>query len=126
MKFGVYIGPMYPGDMDGTQAFDVQADPAAWPPIWIGADTVESVAHVPEIGDAWIASGRHTRTFIREALPGYRRRLDELGRPFGGVPMFREIRRRRFAASLSAPPRRRWPTSHGRSKRASDGRRNRS
>jgi alkanesulfonate monooxygenase SsuD/methylene tetrahydromethanopterin reductase-like flavin-dependent oxidoreductase (luciferase family) len=61
------------------------------PPIWIGADTVESVAHVPEIGDAWIASGRHTRTFIREALPGYRRRLDELGRAFDGVPMFREM-----------------------------------
>jgi alkanesulfonate monooxygenase SsuD/methylene tetrahydromethanopterin reductase-like flavin-dependent oxidoreductase (luciferase family) len=61
------------------------------PPIWIGADTVESVARVPEIGDAWLSSPRHTRTFIREALPGYRRRLDELGRPFGGVPMVREM-----------------------------------
>jgi alkanesulfonate monooxygenase SsuD/methylene tetrahydromethanopterin reductase-like flavin-dependent oxidoreductase (luciferase family) len=61
------------------------------PPIWIGADTVESVARVPDIGDAWLSSPRHTRTFIREALPGYRRRLDELGRPFGGVPMVREM-----------------------------------
>src|SRR5262249_19812682 len=61
------------------------------PPIWIGADKVESVARVPEIGDAWIASGRHTRTFIRQALPGYRRSLDEHGRRFGGSPMFREL-----------------------------------
>jgi alkanesulfonate monooxygenase SsuD/methylene tetrahydromethanopterin reductase-like flavin-dependent oxidoreductase (luciferase family) len=61
------------------------------PPVWIGADTVESVARAPEIGDAWVASGRHTRTFLREALPAYRRRLEELGKPFGGLPMFREM-----------------------------------
>ena len=61
------------------------------PPIWIGADTVESVARTPEIGDGWVASGRHTRTFIRQALPGYRKQLEELGRPFNGVPMFREM-----------------------------------
>jgi len=61
------------------------------PPVWVGADTVESVARVPEFGDAWIASGRHTRTFVRKALPGYRKRLEELGRPFDGVPMFREM-----------------------------------
>src|SRR5262249_19422709 len=30
------------------------------PPVWIGADTLDSVARVPEIGDAWIASGRHS------------------------------------------------------------------
>ena len=61
------------------------------PPVWVGADTVESVARIPAIGDAWIASGRHTRTFIRQALPGYRRQLEERGRPFDGVPMFREM-----------------------------------
>lgn len=61
------------------------------PPVWIGADTVESVARTPDIGDAWIASGRHTRTFIRKALPEYRRQLEERGRPFEGVPMFREM-----------------------------------
>jgi alkanesulfonate monooxygenase SsuD/methylene tetrahydromethanopterin reductase-like flavin-dependent oxidoreductase (luciferase family) len=61
------------------------------PPIWIGADTVKSVARVPDVGDAWIASGRHTRTFIRQALPGYRRSLEEQGRSFDGVPMFREL-----------------------------------
>jgi alkanesulfonate monooxygenase SsuD/methylene tetrahydromethanopterin reductase-like flavin-dependent oxidoreductase (luciferase family) len=61
------------------------------PPVWIGADTVESVARTPDIGDAWVSSGRHTRTFIRQALPGYRRRLEERGRPFEGVPMFREM-----------------------------------
>jgi alkanesulfonate monooxygenase SsuD/methylene tetrahydromethanopterin reductase-like flavin-dependent oxidoreductase (luciferase family) len=61
------------------------------PPVWVGADTVKSVARVPDIGDAWIASGRHTRTFIREALPEYRRQLEGRGRPFEGVPMFREM-----------------------------------
>jgi alkanesulfonate monooxygenase SsuD/methylene tetrahydromethanopterin reductase-like flavin-dependent oxidoreductase (luciferase family) len=77
------------------------------PPVWIGADTVESVARVPEIGDAWLSSPRHTRTFIREALPGYRRRLDELGRPFGGVPLIREMHlasdSRRAEAEMRAP-----------------------
>jgi alkanesulfonate monooxygenase SsuD/methylene tetrahydromethanopterin reductase-like flavin-dependent oxidoreductase (luciferase family) len=61
------------------------------PPVWVGADTLASVARVPEVGDAWIASGRHTRTFIRQALPGYRRSLEYHGRPFNGVPMFREL-----------------------------------
>src|SRR4029077_8264711 len=61
------------------------------PPVWVGADTVESVARAPDIGDAWVASGRHTRTFIRQALPGYRRRLEARGRAFQGVPMFREM-----------------------------------
>jgi len=61
------------------------------PPVWVGADTVETVARVPDFGDAWIASGRHTRSFVRQALPGYRRRLEERGRPFEGVPMFREM-----------------------------------
>jgi alkanesulfonate monooxygenase SsuD/methylene tetrahydromethanopterin reductase-like flavin-dependent oxidoreductase (luciferase family) len=31
------------------------------PPVWVGADTVETVARTPDIGDGWIASGRHTR-----------------------------------------------------------------
>lgn len=61
------------------------------PPVWVGADTEASVARTPDLGDAWLASGRHTRTFLRSALPGYRKRLDELGRPFAGVPMFREM-----------------------------------
>jgi alkanesulfonate monooxygenase SsuD/methylene tetrahydromethanopterin reductase-like flavin-dependent oxidoreductase (luciferase family) len=61
------------------------------PPVWVGADTVGTVARTPDIGDGWIASGRHTRTFIRRALPGYRRRLEENGRTFDGVPMFREM-----------------------------------
>jgi alkanesulfonate monooxygenase SsuD/methylene tetrahydromethanopterin reductase-like flavin-dependent oxidoreductase (luciferase family) len=61
------------------------------PPIWVGADTEASVARTPDLGDAWVASGRHTRTFLRSALPGYRARLEELGRPFEGIPMFREM-----------------------------------
>jgi alkanesulfonate monooxygenase SsuD/methylene tetrahydromethanopterin reductase-like flavin-dependent oxidoreductase (luciferase family) len=61
------------------------------PPVWVGADTLESVARAPDIGDAWVASGRHTRTFLREAVPGYRRGLEACGRAFDGVPMFREM-----------------------------------
>jgi alkanesulfonate monooxygenase SsuD/methylene tetrahydromethanopterin reductase-like flavin-dependent oxidoreductase (luciferase family) len=61
------------------------------PPVWVGADTVETVARIPGIGDAWVASGRHTRSFIRQALPEYRRQLEERGRAFDGVPMFREL-----------------------------------
>jgi alkanesulfonate monooxygenase SsuD/methylene tetrahydromethanopterin reductase-like flavin-dependent oxidoreductase (luciferase family) len=61
------------------------------PLVWVGADTVETVARLPDYGDAWIASGRHTRTFLPQALPGYRRRLDELGRQYDGVPLFREL-----------------------------------
>lgn len=61
------------------------------PPIWVGADTELTVARVPEIGDAWMVSGRHGRSFIRKALPGYQRRLDSVGRPYTGLPMFREM-----------------------------------
>ncbi len=61
------------------------------PPIWVGSDTELGVAGVADYGDAWIASGRHTRTFVRAALLGYRARLTELGRPYPGVPMFREM-----------------------------------
>jgi hypothetical protein len=46
------------------------------PPVWVGADTVESVARVPEFGDAWIASGRHTRTFLTRRTRPTRWRAD--------------------------------------------------
>jgi alkanesulfonate monooxygenase SsuD/methylene tetrahydromethanopterin reductase-like flavin-dependent oxidoreductase (luciferase family) len=77
------------------QFHDVSIRPAPiqqpGPPVWVGADTLPTVARVPDVGDAWVASGRHTRTFIRDALAGYRARLEELGRRFEGVPLFREM-----------------------------------
>jgi len=39
------------------------------PPILVGADTVTTVAKVPEVADHWIASRRHSKAFLREAVP---------------------------------------------------------
>lgn len=61
------------------------------PPILLGADTVPTVARVPEVADHWIASRRHTKGFLRQALPAYRRALDEQGRPFDGLFIFRDL-----------------------------------
>jgi alkanesulfonate monooxygenase SsuD/methylene tetrahydromethanopterin reductase-like flavin-dependent oxidoreductase (luciferase family) len=61
------------------------------PPVWVGSDVSKSIARVPRFADAWIASGRQSRTFIREAAKGYRETFAELGKPFPGVPMFREL-----------------------------------
>ncbi len=61
------------------------------PPILLGADTVRTVARVPEVADHWIASRRHTRTFLREAVPAYRQALERQGRPFEGLFIFRDL-----------------------------------
>lgn len=59
------------------------------PPVWVGSDNMKSIARIPRFADAWIASGRQSRTFIREATVGYRETFAELGKPFPGVAMFR-------------------------------------
>jgi len=61
------------------------------PPILLGADTLPTVARVPEVADHWIASRRHTKTFLREAVPAYKRSLEEQGRPFEGLYIFRDL-----------------------------------
>lgn len=61
------------------------------PPILIGADTVSSVSKVPEIGDYWIASRRHSQSFLRKALPAYKEALERSGRSFRGLPIFRDL-----------------------------------
>ena len=61
------------------------------PPIWIGADTKRGVVRAAAIGDAWLASGRQSKGLLRTLYTTYRGKLDELGRPFDGVPMFREM-----------------------------------
>lgn len=61
------------------------------PPILLGADVVKTVARVPEVADHWIASRRHTKTFLREALPAYKRALDEHDKPFKGLYIFRDL-----------------------------------
>ena len=44
------------------------------PPILLGADMAKTVAKVPQVADHWIASRRHTKTFLREVLPNIKRR----------------------------------------------------
>jgi alkanesulfonate monooxygenase SsuD/methylene tetrahydromethanopterin reductase-like flavin-dependent oxidoreductase (luciferase family) len=61
------------------------------PPILMGADLVKTVARVPEVADHWIASRRHTKTFLREALPVYKAALERQGRPFRGLFIFRDL-----------------------------------
>jgi alkanesulfonate monooxygenase SsuD/methylene tetrahydromethanopterin reductase-like flavin-dependent oxidoreductase (luciferase family) len=62
------------------------------PPVFMAADTVKSVARVPERGgDAWLVSPRHSRTFLREAMPVYKAALAARGARFRGVPMARDL-----------------------------------
>src|SRR5688500_3633957 len=55
------------------------------PPILMGADRVKSVARVPKVGDHWIASRRHSKSFLREALPEYKAGLERQGKPYRGL-----------------------------------------
>ena len=61
------------------------------PPILVGADTLRSVSRVPEIGDHWIASRRHSKSFLREALPVYKAALERQEREFKGLFIFRDL-----------------------------------
>jgi alkanesulfonate monooxygenase SsuD/methylene tetrahydromethanopterin reductase-like flavin-dependent oxidoreductase (luciferase family) len=61
------------------------------PPILVGADSVRSVSRVPDSGDHWIASRRHSKTFLREALPAYKAALERQGREFRGLYLFRDL-----------------------------------
>jgi alkanesulfonate monooxygenase SsuD/methylene tetrahydromethanopterin reductase-like flavin-dependent oxidoreductase (luciferase family) len=61
------------------------------PPILLGADSVRTVAKVPEVADHWIASRRHSKTFLREAVPAYKAALERQGKPFTGLYIFRDL-----------------------------------
>ena len=61
------------------------------PPILMGADTVATVSKVPEIADHWIASRRHSKTFLREAVPAYKAALEMCGKRFQGLFIFRDL-----------------------------------
>ena len=57
----------------------------------MGADTVRTVSKVPEIADHWIASRRHSKTFLREAVPAYKAALEMCGKRFQGLFIFRDL-----------------------------------
>lgn len=61
------------------------------PPVLMGADSVETVARVPELADHWIASRRHSKSFLREALPVYKTALQKQGRAYRGLFIFRDL-----------------------------------
>ena len=61
------------------------------PPILMGADSVKTVARVPEVADHWIASRRHSKSFLREALPVYKAALQRQGKPYRGLFIFRDL-----------------------------------
>lgn len=61
------------------------------PPILLGADSVRTVAKVPAVADHWIASRRHSKTFLREALPVYKAALEQQGRQYQGLFIFRDL-----------------------------------
>ncbi|MDP6550446.1 MAG: LLM class flavin-dependent oxidoreductase [Dehalococcoidia bacterium] len=61
------------------------------PPILIGADTLRSISRVPEVGDHWIASRRHTKSFLRQAVPAYQAALERQEREFKGMFIFRDL-----------------------------------
>jgi alkanesulfonate monooxygenase SsuD/methylene tetrahydromethanopterin reductase-like flavin-dependent oxidoreductase (luciferase family) len=61
------------------------------PPVLVGADTVRSVSRVPEVGDHWIASRRHSKGFLRQALPAYKSSLERQGEGFKGLFIIRDL-----------------------------------
>ncbi len=61
------------------------------PPILMGADTVKTVSQVPELADHWIASRRHSKRFLREAMPVYKAALTRQGKEFKGLFIFRDL-----------------------------------
>ena len=61
------------------------------PPILMGADAVKTVAKVPEVADHWIASRRHSKAFLHEAVPVYKAAMEENGKPFKGLFIFRDL-----------------------------------
>ena len=82
-------------DGEFTQLKDVTIAPKPiqqpGPPIFVGADILQTVARVPEVGDHWIASRRHTKSFLREAVPVYKEALDRRGKEDKGLFMFRDL-----------------------------------
>jgi len=82
------------------------SNPRPWrrggPPILVGADTLAAVQRAPELGDHWLPSRRHSKTFLRQALPLYQAALDARGRPFRGLPMYRTSVLRRPAPRRNA------------------------
>jgi len=49
------------------------------PVIWVGGDTLTGVRRAARIGDSWLASPRHSKSFIRQAVQVYKEERQALG-----------------------------------------------
>lgn len=72
-------------------AMQPQAIQRGGPPVWVGSDNVRTISLIPQYADCWIAAGRQTRGFVRNATKAYRAGFDELGLEFPGVALVREV-----------------------------------
>jgi alkanesulfonate monooxygenase SsuD/methylene tetrahydromethanopterin reductase-like flavin-dependent oxidoreductase (luciferase family) len=73
---------------------DIGVRPAngSGPPILVAADKLRTIATVLEAGaDHWLPSPRHSESFLREALPVYKRALHSAGRMFTGIALQRDV-----------------------------------
>lgn len=61
------------------------------PPIWIGGDTLNGVERAARIGDAWLASPRHSKVFIREAAKSFKEIRQTMNKPAPPPVFFREM-----------------------------------
>ena len=68
------------------------------PLILMGADTVKTVARVPEVADRWIASRRHSKSFLPEALPEYKGGAGTAGKAVSRAIYFSRSLYRRYDA----------------------------
>src|ERR1051325_896003 len=95
--------------LDKVTCFPKPRQPGG-PPILMGADMVQTVVRVPEVVGLrtmgrppqpvarwpgvpahWIASRRHSKSFLREVLPQYKAALDQQGKPYRGLCIFRDL-----------------------------------
>ena len=61
------------------------------PPIWVGGDTLPGVERAARIGDAWLTSPRHSKSFIREAIARYQQCRSDIGLDSTPPVFFREM-----------------------------------
>lgn len=61
------------------------------PPVLAGADILKTIGRVPSFADHWIASRRHTKPFLRQAVPVYQEALKRQDKEYRGLFLFRDL-----------------------------------
>ena len=83
----------FQGDFFSIKAATIAPKPIriGGPPILAGADILKTVERVPSFADHWIASRRHTKPFLRQALPVYQEALKQQRKYYKGLFLFRDL-----------------------------------